>query len=319
MAHTNAWDETSPTDATLATSIDDEIRKVRKDIRERMAVDHNLAASDDGSGDEGLHKKVTFEDKIAAPSLSANQSVLYVKTADLDGELRYKDKRGLDSLMAFVGEVRMRLGLTVPDGWLALNGNSIGNVASGATHAGTDYEGLYCFLWDELADAEFAITGGRGGSAAADWAALKPGTMPDARGRVPVCAGTGSGLTARTIGDDSLGGEELDLAHTHAVGSYTVPTHLHQWYNFSVYGAHDQTYDVAGAPVTLPITTKQKGGYRYIAVSVTQTDSDAANCLNEGHVSVVSAHLITGTSASALADDTVIMNPFIVFTYVIRY
>lgn len=78
MAHTNSWDETSPTNSLSNTSIDDEIVKLRIDIRERAAVDHNLAASDSGEATIGYHKKVTFEDDLAAdPTVSGDVASLY--------------------------------------------------------------------------------------------------------------------------------------------------------------------------------------------------------------------------------------------------
>lgn len=51
------------------------------------------------------------------------------------------------------------------------------------------------------------------------------GTLPDARGRVAIGAGTGAGLTARTAGD-SFGAEGLP-AHTHAVTGTTASSGSH--------------------------------------------------------------------------------------------
>lgn len=79
MAHTNSWDETNPTNSTLATSIDDEIRKLRKDARERLAVDHNLTSSDAGAATVGQHKQITFADDIADPTTAGDVSCIYTK------------------------------------------------------------------------------------------------------------------------------------------------------------------------------------------------------------------------------------------------
>jgi autotransporter-associated beta strand protein len=80
MAHSNSWDETNPTNATAATSIDDEIRKLRLDTRERLAVDHNLTASDAGAATVGYHKQITFEDDLASdPGKSGDVTSLYPK------------------------------------------------------------------------------------------------------------------------------------------------------------------------------------------------------------------------------------------------
>lgn len=117
-------------------------------------------------------------------------------------------------------------GTTAPTGWVRLNGSSIGSAGSGATErANADTETLYSLFWDNYADAQCAVAGGRGASAVADFAADKALTLPDARGRVavPVLAGTFA-----TIGDASLGAETHTLtegelaAHTH-----TGPSHSH--------------------------------------------------------------------------------------------
>jgi microcystin-dependent protein len=108
-----------------------------------------------------------------------------------------------------------------PAGWLLLNGDTIGSAASAAVHNDAGLEALYTVLWDNLADAEAAVSGGRGANAAADWAANKTLTLPDSRGRAIIGAGTGAGLTARTLGDATIGEEDQTLtagqlaAHTH--------------------------------------------------------------------------------------------------------
>jgi microcystin-dependent protein len=214
VAHTNSWDETTPTNTTNATDIDDHIRKVRLDLRERLAIDHKFESSDAGGVQFGVHKKVTFEDPIAEPTLAAGESCLYPETGDKVCELRYLDSRGIAGLLTFVGEVRMRLGSAVPDGWLALNGDTIGDSTSGADHAGDNYEELYKFLYGELAQTEFFVTGGRGASADADWTAHKKAMMPDARSRVPMGVGASdvayirftSGGTHQVIVGDTLTG-----------------------------------------------------------------------------------------------------------------
>jgi len=75
-------------------------------------------------------------------------------------------------------------GSTAPDGWALLIGLTIGNAASGASErANADCEDLFTLLWDEYTDTECPVVGGRGGSAAADWAANKELTLIDYRGR----------------------------------------------------------------------------------------------------------------------------------------
>lgn len=302
MAHTNSWDETVPTNTTNATDIDDHIRKVRLDIRERFAIDHKAAASDAGESQYGVHKKVTFEDPIAEPTLAAGESCLYPETGDDPSELRYLDTRGVANLISFTGEIRMRLGTTVPDGWLALNGDTIGSAASGATKAHADYEELFIYLWDNLSNSEFAVSGGRGASGAADFAANKTGTMPDSRGRMPIGAGTGVGLTARTIGDTG-GGETKDLDaynHTHGPGSYVSATHRHTIEN-----------DLDG------------GGTKYIlGPNDGPAGHDTTNPVHNhsGNTGYSGTNAVTGTSAVGSGLSAVdVVNPWIAYAFLIKY
>jgi len=70
-------------------------------------------------------------------------------------------------------------------GWVRDNGRTIGSASSGATErANADCQSLYTFLWENFADGICPVLGGRGGSAAADWAADKQIALPDKRGCV---------------------------------------------------------------------------------------------------------------------------------------
>ena len=129
------------------------------------------------------------------------------------------------------------------DGAVRCNGRSIGSGASSASErANNDTEALFTFLWNHLADAQAAVPGGRGASAAADWAANKTIALPDMRGGGPVglddmgnsaassyadvffangdstTAGSFAGTNAQTVDTDNI------KAHTHTLGSLTVDT-----------------------------------------------------------------------------------------------
>lgn len=67
-------------------------------------------------------------------------------------------------------------------GLVRMNARTIGSAASGATErANDDTENLFIHLWDQ--DPNLTVSGGRGASAALDWAANKTITLPDARNR----------------------------------------------------------------------------------------------------------------------------------------
>lgn len=81
------------------------------------------------------------------------------------------------------GDLKSRYGTGTLSGFVRLNGRTIGSAASGATErANADAQALFEFLWN--GDVNLAVSGGRGGSAAADWAANKTIALPDGRGRV---------------------------------------------------------------------------------------------------------------------------------------
>ncbi|MCK5018794.1 MAG: hypothetical protein KAS32_17155 [Candidatus Peribacteraceae bacterium] len=96
MAFTNDWDETTPSDTTQANQIDDFTVKVRKDNRERLAVDHNFSSSDTGQsvGEAtiGMHKQVTLYAPISTPTGIADHGFVYTKDVNSKAELHYLDE-----------------------------------------------------------------------------------------------------------------------------------------------------------------------------------------------------------------------------------
>jgi len=70
MAHTTAWNEASPAGTDLASTIDNSMRAMKLDVRERMAVDHIWGVSLD---DDGKHKRVGL---VAAPDTVPIQTLV---------------------------------------------------------------------------------------------------------------------------------------------------------------------------------------------------------------------------------------------------
>jgi hypothetical protein len=100
--------------------------------------------------------------------------------------------------------------LAVPiTGYIRLNGRTIGSAISSATErANDDCEELYNLLWNNLSNTICPVIGGRGVTAAADWAANKAITPPDMRGRTPV-------------GLDDMGGSAANIVQVSATGNVT--------------------------------------------------------------------------------------------------
>lgn len=136
------------------------------------------------------------------------------------------------------GDVKARYGTGVLTGFVRANGRTIGNLASGATErAAADTVALFSFLYD--ADTNLAVSGGRGVSAAADYAANKTLTLPDARGRV--LAGLddmGSTAASRYTGATFDAGDAITLGAT-AHGASIAKTNLPN-YGLDLTGASTQ-------------------------------------------------------------------------------
>lgn len=80
------------------------------------------------------------------------------------------------------GDMKAAYGTSVLSGWVRANGRTIGSATSGASErANADCINLFEYLWQ--ADSTLTVSGGRGASAAADWAANKTIALPDWRGR----------------------------------------------------------------------------------------------------------------------------------------
>jgi microcystin-dependent protein len=78
------------------------------------------------------------------------------------------------------GDIKIRYDSSEITGWRICNGKTIGSATSGASYANDIAQALFEFLWNE--DASLTVVGGRGASAATDWAANKRLTLPDYRG-----------------------------------------------------------------------------------------------------------------------------------------
>lgn len=136
----------------------------------------------------------------------------------------------IQSLVFAPGDIKSTLAATAPAGWLMLSGQTVNS---------SEYPNLAKAL---------GVTG----------ATI---TLPDARGRSLIAAGTGAGLTARTLGD--TGGEETHLLTS---GESGVPAHQH-----GTAGIQSNTVGGAGAIIgpthTLPNTTSPNTNSTYNSVN----------------------------------------------------
>ena len=181
-----------------------------------------------------------------------------------------------------VGSVLSFAGASAPVGWLLCNGDTVPNGSGMVQSVTADFTDL------------FAVLGGAYGGA---------GKLPDLRGRAPIGAGTGSGLTARTLGV-SLGAESLP-EHSHSISA---------WSTTDGAGAHshsvshtDQVYQGTG-PGIWPAGNNGVNGY---------------GAGNQGHsVSTNGAHnhTIPGTNTNNTGSGSHgVMQPSIVTNFIIKY
>jgi microcystin-dependent protein len=141
------------------------------------------------------------------------------------------------------GDIKSAWRASTPTGFVRCNGRTIGGVSSGATErANADCSALFQFLWTE--DATLTVSGGRGATAAGDWAAAKTIALPDLRGRALIgldgmgAADANRVVDADTTGTNSnvlgaVGGENRHAlitaelaAHNHTI-NITDPGHTH--------------------------------------------------------------------------------------------
>lgn len=83
------------------------------------------------------------------------------------------------------GDTMWRLQGGTRTGWVRMNEKTVGNTGSGATErANADTESVFTYLWNNCADTVAPVSGGRGATAAADFAANKTITVPTMQGIV---------------------------------------------------------------------------------------------------------------------------------------
>jgi len=135
------------------------------------------------------------------------------------------------------------------DGYVRLNGLTIGNGSSGATErANDDTKPLYLYLYEYLEDAVAPVSGGRGANAETDYAAGKPIALPNFQGRT-LAGIIGMGGSASTIldavtftaGAKDKAGSTAGAA-THTLTEAQMPAHNHPGSVTDVQGEHTHGY-----------------------------------------------------------------------------
>lgn len=180
--------------------------------------------------------------------------------------------------IAQTGDVKYRYDDTSVAGWVRANGRTIGSASSGATErANADCQALFEYLWGK--DSTLVVSGGRGASAAADWAANKTIALPDFRGRV-------------LAGMDTMGAASADRLNPSITSGILG----------SSGGVQNHTLIQANLPAIKPPITISDPGHSHTYSAVSQFATTAGNAGNIitilSAISATTSHNLTGITAA---------------------
>jgi hypothetical protein len=157
-------------------------------------------------------------------------------------------------------------------GWVRANGRTIGDGSSGATErANADTSDLFTVLWN---DTLLSVSGGRGASAAVDFAASKTITLPDYRGRAIVgLADMGNSTSTRLDGITFATGTKTTLGGTAGAATVTLveanlASHTHSGTTST---ASSHTHTATSSSETPVITVANAGGHTHTATQDAHT------------------------------------------------
>lgn len=221
-------------------------------------------------------------------------------------------------LLARTGDLKPHYGTDSMSGWVRAAGRTIGSATSGATErANVDCEDLFLHLW--TVDSTLSVSGGRGGTAAGDWAANKTIALPDFRERVLAGLATMGNTDAGLIADSLVDGGETtstlgatagvdDVAlvtgelpsHSHAAGTLLMPNHGHP--------VRTSTQNAGGADVDGGVMLNSASVSNQAAFTGTPTDTAGQQVGGSGTASITGS---TATAGSGTAHNNIQPSMFI--------
>jgi microcystin-dependent protein len=233
------------------------------------------------------------------------------------------------------GFVSAFYGTGVVSDWVRANGRTIGSsLSAGTERANDDTEDLFTHLWNS--DANLSVSGGRGASAAADWAANKTIALPDMRFRSMVgMDDMGSTAAGRTTGGlfasgngttlGSAGGEaahELTTAelaaHSHANTATTNSTGSHS-HSGTTGGGGSHSHDYIDRSETAGSGAPPGSGVGF--TNVTRTTDSVGSHTHAYVTSTEGAHSHTVTMTNATTGSGTAHNnmpPFILVSFYLK-
>ncbi len=208
-------------------------------------------------------------------------------------------------------------------GFVRANARTIGSSSSGATErASSDCEDLFLFLWANFSDTLCPVSGGRGGTAAGDWAANKAIATLDMRGRAPYGMDDMGNSAASIISGATTAGAahgqetktvlQANLPSVNFSNSLTAADHTHTQQGTFTSGnvSADHTHTYSGTTSTESATHTHSG-----AVGSTPSDNIAdtgsgtttissVGTTSTGIESALHTHTFSGTSSGISANHT---------------
>lgn len=130
MAYNGAtWDESNPTNSTLANEIDDVARDIKIGTRSRMAQEHVWPLSQTGTSEAGYHSFITLGTQTGTPSLiygaSTQMGAIYA-TAGVGMVV----SNSAGAVVTLIGTANLGGGF-VPTGGIIMWSGTIANIPSG--------------------------------------------------------------------------------------------------------------------------------------------------------------------------------------------
>jgi hypothetical protein len=187
------------------------------DAGDAAALDVGTTAGTVAAGDDSRLLDIASQAEAEAGAINT-KTMTPLRVAQAIAALVEASETGFST-----GDVKLTLKNVADSGWIMANDGTIGSASSGAGFAHADAEDLYLLIWNNVSNTYAAVSGGRGASAAADWAANKAMALTKMLGRALAVSGSGAGLTARTLGQTT--GTE-----THVLSTAEMPSHTHSGY-----------------------------------------------------------------------------------------
>ena len=214
-----------------------------------------------------------------------------------------------------VGAVFDYAATTPPAGYLLAFG-TIGTTGSGASNrANPDQINLFTLIWNNWANAQAPVSGGRGASAAADFAAAKTIAIPDLRGRVVAGLDNMGGVAAGRLTSTSMSPNATTMG---ATGGIEVLT------SFLVNGATSGSLSVSGSTgnlngASVTVLAQFQGNFGGGGTNVygINNPSETVN-LNSGSLSI-SGNTSGALSTQSTTGTITVVPPTMVMSKIVKY